>query len=410
MLRPCFIALLVLASCHRQPTAPLPQRAYVWQRQWTPAVADAARQAAGKLDGLVIFGAEVSWEGKNPKVLQTTIDWSSLRNIGKPVGLALRIAPYPGPYDDVAITGKLAATASSLMERARQEQVVVNEFQVDFDCAQKKLNGYALWLPDLRSAVKPVPLVITTLPSWLDEPEFPKLLDQTDGYVLQVHSIMPQKATPQTLICDPDRARAWVQKASRLKRPFTVALSTYSGLAGYDGNGRFVGLALDGVQPSWPAGTRIMQFRSDAADIAALVREWQDHRRPHLREIIWYRLPVATDQRNWRWRTFAAVVEGRPPVQRLTVLAEGDNPRDLALLNDGESEEDLADVTVVGAWSGPGPVAVEALPGWTVSQQPGRAVFRLRNSLVEPLPPGGRRGIGWVRFDQPTPLHVQIVR
>lgn len=409
--RLCFIALmLALAACHEKPSAPLPQRAYVWQREWTPAVSAAVVQAAPKLAGLVVFGADVSWREGRPKTLRCSIDWKTLRETHRPLGLAMRIAPWPGPFDDESITKELAGQAQALLERARQEQVPCDEFQIDFDCAQKKLAGYAVWLKALREAVKPVRFVITALPAWLDEKDLPALLDQTDGWVLQVHSAMPEKTGARVSACDPERARRWVAKAAKLHRPYEVALSTYSAQAGYDESGKLLGLALDGIQPAWPAGTRIMQFDSDAEALVNLVNEWQADHPPGMQGQLWYRLPVATDQRNWRWPTFAAVIEGRTPAHLLEIHVQGENPVDLSVVNNGESDEPLASREIKARWESGTLVASEALPGWTVTTAPGQAVFISSENVTQRLSPGARRGIGWLRFDQRAPLHVEIIR
>ncbi len=407
---PAFACLLALASCHRQPAAPLPQRAYVWQREWTPAVSAAVVQTSPKLKGLVVFGADVSWRDGRPRTLRCTLDWKTLRELRRPIGIVMRIAPWPGPFDDAAITQELVSQARSLLDRAKQEQVPCGEFQIDFDCAQKRLAGYTRWLKALRDAVKPVRFVITTLPAWLDEKSFPGLLDQTDGWVLQVHSAMPEKTGAQVSACDPERARRWVAKAAKLHRPYEVALSTYSAQAGYDESGKMLGLALDGIQPAWPGGTRIMQFDSDADALVKLVNEWQADHPPGMQGILWYRLPVATDQRNWRWPTFAAVLEGRVPSHHLSVHSEGDNPVDLSLINDGEGDEPLASREVRVRWSDGTVTASEALPGWTATTGPGQAVFISSATITQRLSPGARRGIGWLRFDQRAPLHVEIIR
>lgn len=409
--RLCFIALmLALAACHEKPSAPLPQRAYVWQREWTPAVSAAVVQAAPKLAGLVVFGADVSWCEGRPKTLRCSIDWKTLRETHRPVGLAMRIAPWPGPFDDESITKELAGQAQALLERARQEQVPCDEFQIDFDCAQKKLAGYTLWLKALRQTVKPVRFVITTLPAWLDEKDLPALLDQTDGWVLQVHSAMPEKTGARVSACDPERARRWVAKAAKLHRPYEVALSTYSAQAGYDESGKLLGLALDGIQPAWPGGTRVMQFDSDADALVKRVNEWQADHPPGMQGLLWYRLPVATDQRNWRWPTFAAVIEGRTPRHHLTVETEGDNPVDLSLVNDGEADEELSEVRMRVTWDGSEPTASEALPGWNLKiETPHSAIFFSLNQTPR-LPPGARRSIGWLRFNQQAPIHVEILR
>ena len=115
------------------------------------------------------------WRGNcveqfNPGNDPGNIDWTTLKNARKPIALALRVAPYPGPFsrDDHAAKF-IAEVAKSLLTDAASHQLDVSEFQFDFDCAQKKLNGYSLWLQAVRAAVRPTRFVITTLPAWLSE-------------------------------------------------------------------------------------------------------------------------------------------------------------------------------------------------------------------------------------------------
>jgi hypothetical protein len=59
----------------------------------------AAAQEAGKhMDGMVVIGAEILWNGSTPETVRANIDWPTLKNAGKPIALALRVAPYNRPF------------------------------------------------------------------------------------------------------------------------------------------------------------------------------------------------------------------------------------------------------------------------------------------------------------------------
>jgi hypothetical protein len=405
----CCATIFAFAGCNRSDvnvSAPLPQRGYIWQREWTPAVIDSLRQAKPRMSGVVLLGAEINF-GKSPEICKPSIDWEAVHRQTQHCSVALRVAPFAGPFraDDPPARVIIAVT-KQLLDDARAHDVKIEEFQFDFDCAQKNLASYHAWLSLLRPVVHPIRFVMTVLPAWLDQPEFLSLVRETDGYVLQVHSV-PISAGVSAALCDSKLAREWVARAGKLGMPFSVALPTYRCTAGYAPNGKLLSVAMDSVQPSWPPGTRILEFGADADKIAALVHEWQESRPLQLRELIWYRVPIATDTRNWRWPTLAAVMAGRFPNHQLSVRQEGANPIDLSIVNAGEADEQLS-LNVIAKWSEAGLDASDALFGWSVRSENGLAVF---NSVAQNgfrLPPGATRKIGWLRFDQPTNLQTEF--
>ena len=97
------LALVGLFGCHPSMTTasgPLPQRGYLWQRAWNPSVLAAVQEADKRMDGMVIIGAEILWNGSTPVTNRANIDWPTLKNAQKPIALALRVAPYPGPFSE----------------------------------------------------------------------------------------------------------------------------------------------------------------------------------------------------------------------------------------------------------------------------------------------------------------------
>jgi hypothetical protein len=284
----------------------------------------------------------------------------------------------------------------------------LSELQLDFDCAQKKLAGYRLWVQALREAVRPVPLVITTLPSWLGEQEFTRLAGEVPYYVLQVHSVSSPLGDAKTMICDPALARKWVAQAERIGHPFAIALPTYRSVVGYDPSGKLLGVSSDGVRPSWPAGTTVREYETDAADMASLVAEWNGRPPAQCRGLLWYRLPVGGDVNNWRWPTLRAVIAGRSPQAAWVVRVAGANPADLTLRNDGESDEPMRGKVEV-RWEGQARATAEALPGWRVTTDGQRAVFSSASEAGVRLPPGEERAIGWLRLDPAAPFHAKTV-
>jgi len=356
-----------------------------------------------------VLGAEIVWVEKKPEAIKSSIDWPTLKGASKPVSVALRIAPYAGPFAaDDAPARFIVTTAKSLMDEAQANGVKLRALQIDFDCAQKNLAGYRRWIQVLRRLVQPVSLIVTTLPAWLEEPEFARLIREVDGYVLQVHSVPAAPGSGRAVLCDAQLARQWAAKADRLQVPFAVALPTYRCLAGYDESGKLLSVAMDSIQPVWPRGTRVLEFATDANEVAALVSDWRRSRPELLRELFWYRLPVATDERNWRWPTLSAVMAGRVPTRKLDVISQGENPVDLSIANVGEADEQR-DPTVTVSWSnGSTIIASDALPGWTVAVEKEQAIFKPEAGLRLRLSPGATRSIGWLRYDRAPNFRAQV--
>jgi hypothetical protein len=243
------------------------------------------------------------------------------------------------------------------------------------------------------------------------------LLDQCDGWILQLHSFDLTRIARRPAICDPIQAAGWVEQAAALRRPFAVALSTYRATAGLDPQGRRVGLALEGPAPAWPPGTRQLDLESDPAGLAALVARWQVSRPVELQAVWWYRLPVDSDVRNWRWLTLEAVMAGRIPTARWEVVASGRNPVDLTLCQTGEADGPPPSRISID-WPGHAPAAADALRGWsvdfrgldgTVRGSPAEFTPSL-DVLTRPLAPGTRTALGWLRYheDPPSPHVLQI--
>jgi len=411
--RALVISAVLFAGCDRSAprlSGPLPQRGYLWQRNWTAAVNDAALEAQKRMDGVVVLGAEIGWAGKKPEVVRANVNWEMLKSHDVSCSIVLRIAPYRGPFAGDDTTARfIVGVARSLVDLAVGNGIAPCEFQVDFDCAQKDLREFRAWLRVLREAVHPLRFVITTLPAWLDDSEFVPLVREADGYVLQVHSVPLSSVNDRPTLCDAALARAWVRKAARLGLPFSVALPTYRCSAGYDAAGRLLSVAMDSVQPPWPPDTRVLEFASNADEIAMLVKEWRQKRPSQLREIIWYRIPVATDVRNWRWVTLSPVMLGRKPLHQLVALQEGENPVDVAIANTGEADE-LLDSVVTASWSNNAIVAADALPGWIVDLTDSRAVFATAEEHRMRLSAGAKRRIGWLRYERPPSLQLELTK
>lgn len=399
---------------------PLRQEVYVWQRAWTGPVTNTVATLATNFDALIVLQAEVSWSDGRPRCTRTQLDYALLRSLGRPVGLALRIGSFAGPFTpDAPQTTYLAALASTLAGEAAAEHLHAAELQLDFDCAESKLDGYGVWLKAIQEAVKPVPVSLTALPSWLGHTEFKNLAEQAKSFVLQVHSFeRPASPDASMTLCDPQLARQAVGVASKIGVPFQVALPTYGYLAGFTREGHFLGLSAEGPQLNWPPTTQVVEVRADAMALSQLVRQLIQERPIHLEGLVWYRLPMPDDVLNWGWPTLRSVMAGTPPTGlfRAGVRWTQQGLAEIDLANEGTAGTELPAMTVRWTSQGAGDeslaspraLAMDGLRGYEAVQAgPNHILFKPTQEQYR-LRPGDGMQVGWVRFDTQPQLIVEL--
>jgi Protein of unknown function (DUF3142) len=408
--------LLWLGATQITSAQPIKQEAYVWQRDWSPAVKQAIREHSGEFSRLVYLSAEVTWKQKQPQMIRVPMDYGLQAESKGQIGLALRIGPYRGQFATNDIVARyLANLSDSIVQEAKATHLAVSELQLDFDCAESKLSGYALWVEAIRAKIRPVPLCITALPAWLKQPSFKTLVDAGDGYVLQVHSLArPQNANASFSLCDPQAARRAVDEAAKLGVPFRVALPTYGYLIAFDRTGKFIGLSAEGPAKNWPADAQVKETRSNPTELAELVRLWSTNYPPNFLGIIWYRLPTRDDVLNFRWPTLAAVMAGRLPKEGFRAEARQVESGlvEIALVNDGQLDV-VSRCEIETRWpsdNGTRLVAADALQDFQMMDS-GTATVKFQSRTPKwRLPAGERRVIGWVRLTADREVEVKVSR
>jgi hypothetical protein len=410
------LAFYCLVAVHLAKAATLPQEAYVWQRAWNDSVIEAVTNHGDSFSNLVVLRGEVAWRGAKPELIPVRLDYATLAATHRPIGIALRIGAYAGPFAaDDQVGAFLTQLAAAFIAEARSNGINPGEFQIDFDCAASKLDGYRVWVQALRKKIAPTPLTITTLPSWMKEPAFKGLAKATDGYVLQVHSLeRPKSIDAPFTLCNPAAAQRAVEEAGRMGIPFRVALPTYGYLLAFDKAGKFVGLSAEGPSKTWPADVRTREVHADPLEMARLAQTWSTNRPSALRGIIWYRLPTIVDNFNWHWPTLGAIVASRFPRESLRGEARRIETGlvEINLVNDGEL--DLSSRLVVEVrWSRVGGarlIAADGLHGFNaLNAGPSSITFQIQ-SQPDRLAAGEKRTIGWLRFDRECEVQVESKR
>ncbi len=410
------ILCLSLAACQQEPPAhgPLRQEAYVWQREWNPAVRESIGQAKD-LAGLTVLAAEIDLRPRTPSTIRVPLDEATLKGYGRPVGVAIRVHAIPGRFvDDPKRVSDLKNLVRDVAAEAKTKGLALSEIQIDYDCPEWKLDDYRVLLISLRRSAAPVPLTVTALPVWLYQHRaFRHLLEAVDGYVLQVHSLEPPKSSSgKIVLTEAKSAKAWVERAARFGRPFRVALPTYSYQVAFDAKGNLIGLLAEGPLLSFGDGTTVVSASSDPGAMAGLVRDWTENHPKELAGILWYRLPVAGDRNNWTWPTLRSVMAGQAPKSGLHAELRKPQPGlvEVDLVNGGSAESPWPPAVAV-RWPNDTFIAADALAGYELRRKGSREVRLGRpdsKTRDRMLRPGDRRVVAWLRFTVPTEVQVEL--
>jgi Protein of unknown function (DUF3142) len=408
------VCLALTTACSRRGTVsgPLPQEIYVWQRVWNKQVEAALAKAGKSAAGFAALAAEIDLREGEPKIFRPNLEFAALKASGRPISLTIRIDPFSGPFNqNDRATEAIVRLARDVVATAHEHDVDLAELQIDFDCGEWKLDDYRTWLRQIRAALAPLPVTPTILPSWLKHRAFAKLAHECGGFILQVHSVaLPQSVEETRQLTDPARAVEWVEQAARVRVPFRVSLPTYSYLVAFDAAGKLCGISAEGPSARWPREARVLRWDAQPDAMANLLARWQHARPGMLRGVCWYRLPVAVDNLNWRWKTLEVVMQGRAPKRQLRVVASRSQPSEIVLVNEGEADESLPK-TISARWSEAKLIAADALEGYELKDSVGKnmLIFELNSSgEILRLPPNGQHKIGWIRCESSTAIDVSF--
>ncbi|MGO4703322.1 DUF3142 domain-containing protein [Dyella sp. 2RAB6] len=369
----------MLAAC-QHPSAPLLHDAYIWQRQWNPAVTSALTQSADAIRVWRVLAAQTDARGQLQPV---TIDRTALAATHRPVVLVIRIDGQLPQWDADALL------AQTLALRNAWSGVPLAGIEIDHDCGTARLPAYADFLARLKRALGTTPLSITALPAWLASDQLEDVTGQVDEVVLQVHAVQ----SPRAGLFDPALARSWIDRfAARAGKPFRVALPTYGSRVAWDDNGRVV--AIESETPLLAGGTEASELVAAPAEVAKLLAGLRDDPPKGLAGIVWFRLPTTQDARAWSLPTWRAVMAGAPLKATLAVFFQPGavaGAADIVLRNDGEVDARLPSrIDLPAACS-----IADGVNGYALGQQGGRPFLRRERDGW--LRAHYQRAIGWAR-------------
>lgn len=380
-------AALFLTGCREEPSRLAPAiEAYVWQAPDRPEVVTAMDQSIGTVATLHVRAAELRWNGKAFEIEKRVKDKLPAPACGLVLRIGASASQLEWTADQIAPVARIVGELAKLGPR---------EIQCDYDCPQKRLDRYDRLLTALQTAAGSVPVIPTALPAWLDEKAFATLVRKRPGYVLQVHSLqLPKQPDQPVVLFDPAAARTAAKRASALGVPFRIAMATYGCEVWFGKDGK----VMEVISEDAPPHDRLPASRAfslaDPVESARLVREWNTRPPAGLQALVWYRLPVESDRRNWRWETFQRVVRGE------------EQPTDLAL--EGTDHDGVQDLHVVNRGLFPARLPSSILIRNPVTAADGAGAYRLdhqddgihlilRDGVWPWLDPGKKIPAGWMR-------------
>jgi hypothetical protein len=306
----------------------LANEAYIWQRQWTPAVSAAVDQSSNIMEGWRVLGAHSNADGH---LQQTSPEWATLNRSGKPVILVVRIDGQVVHWDEKTLLSEIQAVLSQWREHAK----LLTGLEIDHDSATARLPEYSHFLKRLREQLDGTArLSITALPAWLDSPDMDAVLEPIDEVILQVHAVR----APRAGIFDRRTAIQWINRLStHTRKPFRVALPAYGARVALRKDGSI--LAVESEVPLLVGGSSFVELTVSPDEVSALLRDLEHHQPRHMVGVVWFRLPVANDKRSWSLATLQAVIQGVPMKRRVEVVVEdSDTPGmvTISLMNAGD--------------------------------------------------------------------------
>jgi hypothetical protein len=387
LIRMWTLCLAAMLTCLCASAVPLSrpvfkQDAYIWQRQWTPALIDAIKTSNDVVNGWRVLAAETDATGTLHPV---QVDWALLGRTGKPITAVVRVDGQLKSWDPDGLIAEIKVLVSKL----RGAGVPVVGLEMDHDCATSRLPRYVTFMQALRRALPAIHLSITALPAWMESSELDDLLAQTDEVVLQVHAVRD----PHSGLFDSDIAQRWIERFStRTHGSFRVALPTYGVRVTWGKRGEIA--VVESEMPRFSDGPDADELMASPREVAALLGALRQERLPNLAGVVWFRLPTDADSRAWSLATWRAVVRGELPRPTVSVgLRESATPgmSDVVLDNPDAVDAELPSEVALPA----GCTEADGINGYSLEQrQAGLSLTRLQPGLLHGH---HQRLIGWAR-------------
>lgn len=302
----------------------LPQDVYIWQKKWVDTLKPAIEQTIPYITGWRFLAGEYEPDGQ---VIYPSVQFDLLQQTNLPLTAVYRfdrLRPLPSANEVLSL----------ITQSPAYKTYHIQHIELDLDWPTSRLKLYIQLLQSLKTKLpEDIKLNITMIPDWMHSPIFPELTEQIPNPVLQVHSV----DNPQSGLFTPQNALAYIQKMNRLTRhDFYVALPTYGLKIQTTPTGNIY--AIEG-ENDFKSGNFGKELYSDPQKVRALIEALQENTPSHLKGIVWFRLPIANDKRNWSLDTWMAMIAHIPLKGQIITqeILDSNNPGSikLTLVNQG---------------------------------------------------------------------------
>ncbi|MDB6075722.1 MAG: hypothetical protein JWO89_3362, partial [Verrucomicrobiaceae bacterium] len=143
-----------------------------------------------------------------------------------------------------------------------------------------------------------------------------------------------------------------------------------------------------------PTGAHLVEAASSPVVALKLLQRWQQNRPPGLTGIIWYRLPVEGEKRNWSWPQLQAVIHGQTPEPRweARLVPQAEGYENVVIDNTGNGDALMPSTISLQTDK---VLAFDGANGYNGREVEHGLIFSAANQ--KPLAAGGHASIGWVR-------------
>ncbi|CAK7191834.1 hypothetical protein COMNV_00014 [Commensalibacter sp. Nvir] len=269
------------------------QQAYIWQKKWLKTLDISIKQSSPYIEAWHFLAGEYEPEGI---IRYPNINFKLLKKTSLPL-----IAVYR--FDRLHPLPSSKELLNLIQNSPAFKEFHIHSIELDLDWPSLKLMAYVTLIRELRRQLpNDIRFYFTALPDWLNSASFPQLTEQAEAPILQLHAI----ENPKEGIFNEKKAQVYINQMNRLsKKPFYIALPTYGLKVNWLPSGNLAFIAGENKTALNYAGH---EFYSDPILLSRFVAKLELNTPRKLKGLIWFRLPVSNDQRNWSLKTWKALL------------------------------------------------------------------------------------------------------